>query len=299
MTYDGEGHRTKVIETPAAGSPVTTREFRYQGDAVVEEAVNGTIIRSTIVDENGTPTKVLVSNSGAANGTYLPTWNGHGDLLALWRVETDGTLTLANSVTYDTWGRPSVSTHNGVPALGWTRLYVGQFDVWWDDSFGAGLLYMHARHYSPTLGRFLQPDPDGSETNLYSYAGNNPITKIDPSGRLWWFVAAAIAVVVRVAVVVVRVVPAVVRAVKRLAPATAAAWLRWQGYQWGPHLAKHGISLFQIARAILLGQRFRYFHQGVCKVGFFLSSTGLFVATSPGKWIYTAFVPDNPSSEPY
>ncbi|TAL11121.1 MAG: RHS repeat-associated core domain-containing protein, partial [Chloroflexota bacterium] len=113
---------------------------------------------------------------------YLPTWNGHGDLLALWQVQADGTLTLAASVTYDTWGKPNVTTANGIPDLGWSRLYVGRSDVWWDNAFGAGLLYMHARTYSPTLGRFLQPDPIAAEGNLYAYAGNSPVTKADPSG---------------------------------------------------------------------------------------------------------------------
>jgi hypothetical protein len=41
---------------------------------------------------------------------------------------------------------------------------------------------MHARHYSPALGCFLQPDPDRSEANLYAYAANNPVTEIDPDG---------------------------------------------------------------------------------------------------------------------
>ncbi|MEJ0043286.1 MAG: RHS repeat-associated core domain-containing protein [Rhizomicrobium sp.] len=40
--------------------------------------------------------------------------------------------------------------------------------------------------YSPTLGRFLQPDPtgtSGSGTNLYAYVGNDPINRTDPSGN--------------------------------------------------------------------------------------------------------------------
>ena len=49
---------------------------------------------------------------------------------------------------------------------------------------------MHARTYSPTLGRFLQPDPIAAEGNLYAYAGNSPITKADPSGRFWYKVGA-------------------------------------------------------------------------------------------------------------
>jgi hypothetical protein len=41
---------------------------------------------------------------------------------------------------------------------------------------------MHARHYSPTLGRFLQPDPARAEANHYGYAGNGPVSRVDPSG---------------------------------------------------------------------------------------------------------------------
>jgi uncharacterized protein RhaS with RHS repeats len=54
---------------------------------------------------------------------------------------------------------------------------------------------MHARHYSPTLGRFLQPDPDGSEANLYAYTANNPVTELDPDGTCFILCAIVNAVV--------------------------------------------------------------------------------------------------------
>lgn len=51
------------------------------------------------------------------------------------------------------------------------------------------LLYMQARYYDPTIGRFLSTDPvavsPGSlvDTNRYGYANDNPVTFQDPSGR--------------------------------------------------------------------------------------------------------------------
>ena len=72
-----------------------------------------------------------------------------------------------------------------------------------DDSLlGLPLLLMRARHYSPELGRFIQPDPDALEDNHYAYATNNPVTKVGPDGKFAFLTA--IVVVVRVAVVAVK-----------------------------------------------------------------------------------------------
>jgi RHS repeat-associated protein len=48
----------------------------------------------------------------------------------------------------------------------------------------SGLYYYRARMYSPTWGRFLQPDPIGyaAGNNLYAYVNNDPLNATDPDG---------------------------------------------------------------------------------------------------------------------
>jgi RHS repeat-associated protein len=221
FTYDGEGHRTTIVATAAAGG-LTTTEFRYQGDAVVEEKVNGTVVRQFVTDESGAISKLIIPAGQTDAGTYLVTWNGHGDALNLLRVNGDGTTTLANSFTYDSWGKPTTATHNGITDLGFRYLYVGQFDVQWDNQFGLELHYMHARHYAPGLGRFLQPDPAAMESNAYAYAGNSPVTVIDPTGLCPFCVLAII--VFRAAIVAAG--PQIIAAVQRLGPQLVTATQR-------------------------------------------------------------------------
>jgi RHS repeat-associated protein len=63
-------------------------------------------------------------------------------------------------------------------------------DTWGPESLDT-LDYMHARHYSPVMGRFSSIDPKGTSAkpelpqtwNRYAYARNNPLKYIDPDGQ--------------------------------------------------------------------------------------------------------------------
>ncbi|MBI4208944.1 MAG: RHS repeat-associated core domain-containing protein [Deltaproteobacteria bacterium] len=63
-----------------------------------------------------------------------------------------------------------------------SSLFTGQkFD------FASNLYYYGSRYYDPSLGKFISPDPlrNGDlpqDLNLYSYAWNNPLRVVDPSG---------------------------------------------------------------------------------------------------------------------
>ncbi len=79
-----------------------------------------------------------------------------------------------------------------------------------------GLYYFNARWYSPTMGRFISPDPlylyqpeqglqEPKRLNPYAYAGNNPVRYVDPSGLGFWDVLGAIVIAIAVVVAVVAV----------------------------------------------------------------------------------------------
>ncbi|MCT4697243.1 RHS repeat-associated core domain-containing protein [Candidatus Cardinium sp. TP] len=56
--------------------------------------------------------------------------------------------------------------------------YTGQE---WDEE--TGLYNYHARFYDPSIGRFYQPDPKAQYFSPYKYAGNSPVSVVDPDGE--------------------------------------------------------------------------------------------------------------------
>lgn len=62
---------------------------------------------------------------------------------------------------------------------GTTHGFTGQR---WDEE--TGLYFFKNRHYSPKLGRFLEPDPIGlgDGLNMFTYVENNPLNMVDVYG---------------------------------------------------------------------------------------------------------------------
>ncbi|MCP3670481.1 MAG: hypothetical protein GY814_08600, partial [Gammaproteobacteria bacterium] len=57
----------------------------------------------------------------------------------------------------------------------------------------SGLYYNYFRYYDPSTGRYITSDPIGlaGGHNTYGYVGGNPVSNVDPDGKLFWRLALA------------------------------------------------------------------------------------------------------------
>jgi RHS repeat-associated protein len=105
----------------------------------------------------------------------------HGDHRGNVLMVTDTDRNIVKRYSYDDFGQTTVLSSNDSESPD-QFTFMGKYGILNEDS-EQGLYYVRARYYDASTGRFLTQDPVWS-TNLYPYAGNNPISFVDPSGKI-------------------------------------------------------------------------------------------------------------------
>lgn len=166
-TYDEQGKRKST--TTSLG----TVQYYYDGDNVLYETDgNNKVLNEYTYDDKDHPLTMTTNGQ-----TYYYLINYRGDVIAL----TDSTGNVVASYTYDAWG--NVLTQSGQLASQNPYRYAGyRYDE------NTKLYYLIARYYSPENGAFLSFDPVRGDLakpitqNGYTYANNNPVLMVDPTG---------------------------------------------------------------------------------------------------------------------
>jgi RHS repeat-associated protein len=179
-TYDS-ANRLKTVS-----NQTTTISYAYNGlGDRLQETVNG-VTTTFVMDLASGLTQAL--SDGAQDYIYgngrIAQVNGTdteyflSDALGSVRQLTDSTGAVTLAQGYDPFGAINYTAGSAASSYGFTNEYQSQ-----------GLVYLRARHYAPTIGRFLTRDTWGGDTqqpmsyNAWLYAFNNPIMRSDPSGQ--------------------------------------------------------------------------------------------------------------------
>jgi RHS repeat-associated protein len=85
--------------------------------------------------------------------THWYVYDGLGSVIG----ELDDNNNMTTSGQYDVYGAPGAGTQQGIAATS-SQGYVGSLGHVTDAGTG-GLIYMQARYYDPSLGRFVSEDP--------------------------------------------------------------------------------------------------------------------------------------------
>jgi len=160
--YDPFGRRVYKSSSSA------TSVYTYDGDNLVEETnATGTVVARYEQTQNIDEPLAMLRSSATS---YF-----HADGLGSVTSLSNAAGTIANTYTYDSFGKLTASTGSLVNPFQYTAR---------ESDTDTGLYYYRARYYDPQTGRFLSEDPTGfaAGADFYSYGGNSPSNFVDPTG---------------------------------------------------------------------------------------------------------------------
>lgn len=195
VSFEYNGKDQRVLKTAVANGK-TTKRFYIHGlndYPLMEIGQDAAGKRTTTFYVYG-PTGLIAIEQGSKRLFTLK------DHLGSVRAVIDSNNQVRASFTYTALGVTSSFIDSTIIDVPLNYRFTGQ-----EYDSETQLYNFRARFYDPGYGRFYSPDPLFQYPSPYVYAGNNPVSNIDPSGT-WSFwstvVTAAVAVVVTAAVIV-------------------------------------------------------------------------------------------------
>ena len=158
MAYDADGLRLKLEE------PTGTKLFVWDDQNYQAETDAAGATETAFTTEPSTYGSLISHRKSGASTTY------HFDALGSTRALTDASEAVLERYNYTAFG-----TLLGSPTLLTPFLWGGMVGYYWDAALASQ--YIRARHYQPTIARWLSLDPigfAGGDANLFRYVGNSP-----------------------------------------------------------------------------------------------------------------------------
>jgi RHS repeat-associated protein len=122
--------------------------------------------------------EAITTTENSVTTTTYPLYDTHGNMVATLTKNASGTSwNVGNERSYDVWG----GVRSGAATGGPKGRYCANLGHVQDDE--SGLIYMRARYYEPSTGRFISEDRELDGENWYTYGQNNPANAHDPSGN--------------------------------------------------------------------------------------------------------------------
>jgi len=170
--YDYDPFGRRFLKTVNSGGPVQTTRYLYHEYQGIEEQNGVGLTQATYVFGNGADEALTMRRGGQ-------TYYYHADDLGNITTLTDSSGSVVEAYDYDDFGKPLSASSVGNPLQFAGRPYDAE----------VGLSYFPTRYMDPRAGRFINRDAiglwgdEGNSGNPYTYVGNNPWSKSDPTGE--------------------------------------------------------------------------------------------------------------------
>lgn len=166
---------TNTLTRYALGMPMEVENLKPDGTVTsLRESIG---VRGVDAEETVNGTWSGTSRTLGASTIAYPIYDGHGNRVCTLSRYGSGSWTTDSPRFVDAWGTVRTGALSGDIPMRYCAA-IGQLQ---DDE--SGLIYMRARYYEPTSGRFVSEDPHYSGNNWYIYAKNNPVKYFDSSGK--------------------------------------------------------------------------------------------------------------------